>query len=115
MSSINEAPRISDCTEHAFKIHSPQKAINSNISFPEINFFNFQACDLILKLKTAEDPSSDLAKAKKIYQETSDSKKAYEELNESKNKCVEAKLLYGLSIHGENDYVNALEEVRFTI
>lgn len=66
---------------------------------------------MILKLKTSDDPSSDITKAKKVYHETSDAKKAVECFNKSKNKCVEYKLLEGLSKNGPNDYVNSFENV----
>lgn len=66
---------------------------------------------MILKFKKEDEEDSDVTKAKKIYQETSDAKKAYEAFDEHKNKCVEAKLLYGLSTFNANDYVNSLEQV----
>lgn len=68
-------------------------------------------CELILKLKTSDDPNSDVTEAKKVYSETQDAKKAFSAFKKSRNKCVESKLLEGLSKNNVNDYVNALENV----
>lgn len=70
-----------------------------------------QACDLILKLKVSDDPNSDITEAKRIYNQTGDAKKSCEVFNKNRNKCLEYKLLEGLSKNGPNDYVNSLENV----
>lgn len=70
-----------------------------------------QACDLILKLKVSDDPDSDITEAKRIYNQTGDAKKSCEVFNKNRNKCLEYKLLEGLSKNGPNDYVNSLENV----
>lgn len=64
---------------------------------------------MILKLKVSDDPDSDITEAKRIYNETGDAKKACEKFNRNRNKCLEFKLLEGLSKNGPNDYVNSLE------
>lgn len=71
----------------------------------------FQACDLILKLKVSDDPDSDITAAKKVYHETRDAKLALEKFGWNRNKCLEYRLLEGLSKHGPSDYVNSLENV----
>lgn len=68
---------------------------------------------MILKLKTSDDPNSDITAAKKVYHETCDASKAIESFHMNKNRCVEYKLLEGFSKNGANDYVNALENVSF--
>lgn len=73
-----------------------------------------QACNLILKLKVSDDPDSDITAAKKVYNQTGDAKKACEKFGWNRNKCLEYKLLKGLSKHAANDYVNSLENVSET-
>ncbi|KAK9869840.1 hypothetical protein WA026_003566 [Henosepilachna vigintioctopunctata] len=70
-----------------------------------------EACELILKQKTSDEPDLDITKAKKIYADTKDAEKAYECLQRNRNNCVEAKLLEGLSKNHKNEYVNALESI----
>lgn len=70
-----------------------------------------EACDLILKLKVSDDPDSDITAGKRVFSETGNAKKACEKFNRNRNKCLEYKLLEGLSKNGPNDYVNALENV----
>ncbi|XP_060518622.1 pseudouridylate synthase 7 homolog [Cylas formicarius] len=69
-----------------------------------------EAIDLILKVKTGDDQSTDLSKAKKIYAETGDAEKALKVLGTNRN-SIEAKLLEGLAQNDVNDYVNALEKI----
>lgn len=69
------------------------------------------ACDLILKPTAADDPYSDVTKAKNVFKDTGDAKKALLSFTYSENRCVESKLLQGLANHNKNDYVNALENV----
>lgn len=69
-----------------------------------------EACELILKLKKSDDPTSDIVIAKKIYGETGNAEQAFNSLHRSKNNCLEAKLLQGLTKEKQN-YVNALENI----
>lgn len=66
--------------------------------------------NLILKVKTADDPSLPLNQAKKVYAETGDAAKAVK-LCDRRQNSLEKKLLEGLAKHEQNDYVNALENV----
>lgn len=66
---------------------------------------------MILKPKEAEDQTSDIVQAKKIFAETRDAKKAFELLSKHKYKTIEGRLLQGLMSSNENDYVSALESV----
>lgn len=63
-------------------------------------------------MKVSDDPNSDITEAKQTYNQTGDAQKACKLFNRNKNKCLEYKLLEGLSKNGPNDYVNALENVR---
>lgn len=66
---------------------------------------------MILKPKAAEDQTSDVVKAKKVYAETRDAQKAFESLSKHKYKTLEGRLLQGLKSSKSNDYVCALESV----
>lgn len=66
---------------------------------------------MILKPKEAEDQTSDIFTAKKIFAETQDAKKAFESISKHKYKTIEGRLLQGLKSSNENDYVTALESV----
>lgn len=70
-----------------------------------------EAVDLILKLKEADDPTLDITKAKKAYNETGNAKDALKHFENNRNSSIEHKLLVGLSQTNENDYVNALEKI----
>lgn len=70
-----------------------------------------EACSLILKPKSSDDPFLDITIAKKVYQETENAQKAQECFRRNRNKCVESKLLGGLAKAHKNDYVNALESI----
>lgn len=70
-----------------------------------------EACDLILKPRPSEDPSSDVAQAKQVYKDTSNAELASKAFSRSYNKCVESKLLIGFVKNHNNDYINALENV----
>ncbi|KAK5644034.1 hypothetical protein RI129_007879 [Pyrocoelia pectoralis] len=74
-----------------------------------------EACDIILNPKPSEDPTSEIAEAKRAYKETSDSKIASQKFNRFHNKCVESKLLLGFTKNHENDYVNALANIPRTV
>ncbi|KAK4887582.1 hypothetical protein RN001_003853 [Aquatica leii] len=70
-----------------------------------------EACSLILDPKSSEDPGSEIAQAKRVFQETSNSELANKEFSKWYNKCVESKLLIGFNKNHKNDYVNALENI----
>lgn len=74
-----------------------------------------EACDIILMPKASEDPTSEIAEAKRAYKETNDSNIASQKFSRFYNKCVESKLLLGFTKNHENDYVNALDNIPRTM
>lgn len=69
--------------------------------------------NLILKPLESDDPNFVTTKIKQIYAETGDAKKALEPLKIEKKdfRSVEIQLLKGLEKNGNNNYINALENV----
>lgn len=79
-----------------------------NIFFINLNFRS-EAVELVMKPRDGEPEF--MTKMREFWWETRDAEGARRMLHKT-NHSIEAKLLYGLAKHDENDIVNALEYVR---